>query len=215
MNASSSTPRSGAQIPLNATQWTNFSQARNLPDGAFLFYADKGANYYAQDCPPSNDSVFLADNGGLFACKAAVILDIWNSQNFARPAGDDKFSFDETAGVYCATNAGGSGTGSTWNITDADTNIPPDGTDFESGIWGKPGRGRILQRGQLFRRRFGLGTLVWNVPSDRTSASVYDAGSCFELRFPDCPSLLGHIAVTPDTAGTTFTLAPAQPLRSE
>ena len=87
MNASQFNARSGAQIPLNATQWTNFSQARKSTRTARSCSTPmKGANGYAQDCPPSNDSVFLADNGGLFACKAAVILDIWNSQNFARPA---------------------------------------------------------------------------------------------------------------------------------
>lgn len=208
MNAAAFNSKSGAQIPLNATQWTNFSQARNLPDGAFLFYADKFANYYANACPPSGDQIALADNGGLFACKFAVILDVWNSENFGRPGGADKFSFDETQ-VYCAANASGSGAGSTWNITDADTNVPPDSTLFD-GIWGGPVVGGFYSGNTYTGGVLTLGTLVYHVPSDWTSAaSGLDTGTCIgKLRFPTFPSLLGRIGVIP--SGTTYTFATPQ-----
>ncbi len=118
---------------------------------------------------------------------------MWESQNFARPGGADKFSFDETK-VYCAANASGSGQGSTWNITDYQTNIPPDGTDF-SGIWGGPVVDGFYNVASYSGGILTLGAKVYDVPSDWASASG-DTGTCFgKLRFPDAPSILGRAAV--------------------
>ncbi len=211
MNVSTFNGKCGAQLPLNATNWTNFSQARDKVDGAWLFYADQTGTYYAPDCPPSSDeNVYFADGAGaLFAQKYAVIMNQWPSQNFDRPGGMDKFSFDETQ-VYCAANASGSGPGSTWTITNFDTSTPPDGTDF-SGTWGGPVVGGFYSVSSYSGGVLTLGSLVYNVPTGWTSAaSGDDTSTCFgKLRFPDCPSLLGRAGAS--CSGTTFTFSTAQP----
>jgi hypothetical protein len=201
----------GAQLPLNATQWTNYFQSVNKPQGAFLFYNDPGQAYYGSGCISSSAPSGSLDSTALWGCKYAEILDQWNSENFALPAGDAKFWFDETR-VYCAVNASGSGAGSTWTLTDATTgSAPPDGTDF-SGTWGGPSVGGFYNVASYASGTLTLGSKVWNVPSNWASRSNGDDALCFgKLRWPSSPSLLGRIGVTPDMAGTTFTFASAQP----
>ncbi|HXT10392.1 MAG TPA: Ig domain-containing protein [Candidatus Angelobacter sp.] len=211
MDVSTFNTNSGCQLPQNATQWSNYFQSVNKPQGAWLFYNDTGQNYFGADCVSSEGGSGAGDADALWACKYAECLEQWNSQNFARPAGDDKFAFDETQ-VFCATNVSGSGTGSTWSLTNPITgSAPPDATDF-SGIWGGPVVGGFYNITSYSAGTLTLGTKVYDAPSNWTSKSNGDKAFCFgKLRYPSAPSLLGRIAVTPDSTGTIFTFAAPQP----
>jgi hypothetical protein len=210
MNVSTFNSNAGCHLPLNATQWNNYFQAINKPQGAWIFYADKG-NYYGAGCVSSEAPSSAGDAGALVACKYAEILEMWPSQNFARPAGDDKFIFDENH-VFCAVNLSGSGAGSTWTLTDPISGVAPaDGTDF-TGYWGGPVVGGFYNVTGYSGGTLTLGSKVYNVPSNWASKSNADDAFCFgKVRFPTAPSLLGRVQVTPDVAGTTFTFSIAQP----
>jgi hypothetical protein len=198
----------GCQLPLNATQWSNYFQSVNKPQGAFIFYNDPGNAYYGDGCNSSDDTPSGAlDAGALFAGKYAEILEIWPSQNFARPAGDDKFLIDENQ-TFCAVNS----SGSVWVLTDPVTGLaPPDGTDF-SGYWGGAATNGFFDVTVYSSGTLTLGTKVYDVPSNWVSKSNADDALCFgKLRFPTCPALLGRAGVTVDMSGSTFTFDTPQP----
>lgn len=209
-------------LPLTATQWTNFFQSVNKSQGAFIFFNDPVNTYYGSGCVSSEAISGAGDSGALFAGKYAEILEMWPTQNFARPAGDDKYAFDENH-VFCAVNLSGSGEGSTWTLTDTLSSLaPPDGTDF-SGIWGGPVVDGFYSVASYSGGTLTLDEKVADLPSNWVSKSEVgavdidevshtDADFCFgKLRFPTAPALLGRCAVTPDVAGTTFTFATPQP----
>jgi Putative Ig domain len=199
------------QLPLNTTQWTNFFQSVNKPQGAFLFYNDPRTDYYPGDCISSDAISGVLDGNALWAGKYAECLELWPSENFALPAGDMKFWFDETR-VYCATNVSGSGAGSVWGLIDPITGVAPTTTPEVDDIWGGPVVGGFYAISAWDGTNITLGAKQYDVPSNWKSKSNNDEAKCFgKLRFPDRPSLLGRIAVAPDSGGTTFTFASAQP----
>jgi len=216
MNVSTFNTATGCQLPLNSTQWNNWLEAVNKPIGAWIFYADLG-QYVGDGCAGLTSSS-AGDSSSLIACKYAEALEAWNSQNFALPAGDMKYWFDETK-VYCATNTSGTGEGSNWALIDPVTGTaPPDSIDF-SGLWGGPIVGGFYSGNLYVSGIITLGTKIRDLPSNWASKSEVTSGvggndsdSCFgKLRFPDCPALLGRIAITPDMAGTIFTFATPNP----
>ncbi len=211
MDVATFNSNSGCHLPLNATQWTNYFESVNKPQGAWIFFADKRQDYFGIGCVSSEAPSGAGDAGALWACKYAEALEQWPSQNFAMPAGDAKFWFDETK-VFCAVNASGSGEGSTWTLTDPATQLaPPDDTDF-SGLWGGPVVDGFYNVTSYSAGTLTLGTKIYDVPSNWTSKSHSDEAFCFgKLRFASFPSLLGRIAITPEETGTTFTFATAQP----
>lgn len=192
-------------IPGNATNWTNWWEAANKPQGAWMFYNDQTQTPVPCD---SVDPTGSFNAGAFWACKYAEIPDIWPSQNFARPAGADKYAFDESQPVYCATIL----SPNTISLVDFNGNPPPDGTLF-NGIWGGKSVGGFYSG--VTHSVAGIVTLgqkVTSVPSNWQSAAGAQSGGkaddtavCFGmLRFPNCPSLLGRIAITPDAIGTTM-----------
>ncbi len=216
MNVSTFNVASGCLLPLNATQWNNYLEAVNKPIGAWMFYADQG-QYVGAGCAGLSSSS-AGDSAYLVACKSAECLEQWDSQNFALPAGDIKFWFDETK-VFCATNIAGTGAGSTWSLTDPVTgNAPPDDTDF-SGVWGGPVAGGFYDVTSYSGGTLTLGSKMFDLPRNWASKSevtsgdgTHDSDFCFgKLRFPGAPALLGRIGITPDGAGTTMTFASTQP----
>lgn len=211
MNVSTFNSLAGCSLPLNATQWTNFFQSVNKPQGAFLFYNDPRLDYWPPDCHSHDDSPSgVLEGGALWVGKYAECLETWPSQNFAMPAGDAKFWFDETQ-VFCATNISGSGEGSTWTLVDTIGGTPPDSTDF-IGIWGGASVDGFYSVGSYSGGTLTLGAKQFDVPSNWASKSNGDEAKCFgKLRWPTQSSLLGRIAITPDMAGTTFTFATPQP----
>src|SRR6185312_13424692 len=125
------------QLPLNATQWNNWFQSVNKPPGAWIFFADKEEDYFGSGCVSTTGGSGAGDAGMLVAQKWCEILDAWPSQNFAMPAGDAKFWFDENR-VYCATNVSGSGPGSEWALIDPSTGVPPSTAPAMGDYWGGP-----------------------------------------------------------------------------
>jgi hypothetical protein len=210
MNVSDFNALSSCQLPLNATQWNNWFMAANKPAGAWIIYADQ-ADYFPPDCINSDDSHSGAgDTGKIVACKYAEILEPWPSQNFALPAGDMKFWFDETR-VYCATNVSGAAEGSTWNLVDPDTGSAP-ATIETSDIWGGPVVGGFFAISSYSSGVVTLGAKQYDVSSNWASKSNGDDATCFgPLRWHNYPSLLGRSAITADMAGTIFNFAAAQP----
>jgi hypothetical protein len=196
---------SGAQLPLNCTQWTNSYEVIDKPPGACVMYASDIVN----DAFCNN--AVSERNGALWLYKFAVIAEKWQSQNYARPGGNDRFLIDETQ-VYCVA----SGSGTSFVVTDlaGDTltgAIPGIGT----GLWGGPAVGGWWSGcGCDDSGNVTLGTLALHVPAGWDSPSKDGATVFAPLRFPTCPSLLGRVAVTtapPISRVITFTWQDAQP----
>jgi len=200
----------GCHLPLNSTHWNNWWDAVNKPPGAWVFYADTRQDYFPIGCASTESGSGAGDASYLVAQKWAEVIEKWPSQNFAKPAGDMKFWYDEFR-VYCATNVSGSGAGSTWSLIDPNTLLAP--VTLESvDIWGGPGVGGFYASAAYSAGVVTLGAKLWDVPSNWASKSNGDESQSFgPLRWSDYPSLLGRVAVTSDEAGTAFTFATAQP----
>lgn len=202
-----------ASLPLNATQWTNNFQNINKPQGAWLIYADHGQSYYPQGISCTNNVNGVADAGFLWGGKYAEIIDPWQAQNFARPAGIDKFNYDETKGVYCASNTSGTtGSASTWSLIDSDGDTVPDGGDW-SGLWGGPVVGGFYEV-DYSGGALTLGAQHYDCPSNWQSMSD-DTGVCFgQLRWHTASAILGREAIsiaTSSSSASVYTWQNAQP----
>lgn len=219
MDAAAMNYLAGSSLPLNATHWTNLYQAIAEYPCAFIAYhvptfIISTVDWIDCDGFPTTAIIDAGTAGysGLRLRKMAWILDLWPSQNLARPAGDDKFLVDETK-VYYAENISGSGVGSTWTITDRSGGTPT--ISDTSGYWGSAVFGGFFEIASyaagvltLGAQKFDLPT-GWEISQGRTSD--YDTGAEFgKLRWPSAPAILGRIGVTPDMAGTTFTFESAQ-----
>lgn len=182
-------------LPLNATQWTNFFQAVNKTQGGLLTYNDPRTNYYPGDCVSSDAISGVLDGNALWAGKYAECLELWPSENFALPAGDMKFWFDETK-VYCATNVSGAGADSIWALIDPVTGFAPTTTPEVDDIWGGPVVGGFYAIRAWDGTNITLGAKQYDVPSNWASKSNGDSAKCFgKLRFPDAPSILGRESI--------------------
>lgn len=216
MNSTTFNADVGFALPTNTTNWPNRWELINKPQGAWLFYNDQTKIAMPGDCDGTSLTARNAD--ALWACKYAEIVDVWPSQNFARPAGSDKFSYDETQPVYGVNNGSGSGPGSTWQLYDANGNTISSASF--PGIWGGKSVGGFYTGCSFSGGNVVLGAKVFNCPSDWQSAAGQqsggrtgsdDSGICFgQLRFPNCPSLPGRAAITPDSTGKNMTFSPKQ-----
>ncbi|MDE2096170.1 MAG: hypothetical protein KGL39_02920 [Patescibacteria group bacterium] len=176
--------RTAAQLPHCATQWTDNIHAMSLPPYAFIIEGDQQT--YDQNGPPGPSSDFHSSWTGVVAQKCCEIQEIWPEEDYFRPAGADKFTFDESQTVYCLT-----GTALTNN----------DGTPAASltktGVWGGASAGGFYNGFTTDGSgTITLGPKVSNVPSDWTQP--VDAATAFgELRwYAVAPSILGRAAVT-------------------
>jgi hypothetical protein len=120
-------------LPLNATQWTNVQEGMQFPGGGWIFYNLNPSVAANGDCfgPGANCP---APGPVLVAQKWAETKVPLPSQNFFRPAGNDRFAFDETQ-VYAINSVTGSGPGAIINLVDT---IHCSGADISdvSGLWG-------------------------------------------------------------------------------
>ena len=196
--------QTGAMLPHNATQWTNRAQAISVVPYAQIVQADKQA--YDKSGSQGEGSDFRSFwGGGILLQKCCEIQEVWPSYNFARPAGMDKFSYDETK-VYCVgggTNGntwdGSSGNGSTWSLTNYN-GVPPASLAFD-GIWGGKSVGGFYKECTYDLTTYSgyglvhLGTKVFDVPSDWVSLSGDDAVCFGPLRFPTAPAILGRAQI--------------------
>lgn len=183
----------GGMLPQNATQWTNNFEMMNKPSsGALLAYNDDLTIDSPGGCAYSGTS-----DPAFWAVKWAECGETYQSYNFARPAGRDKFVIDETQPVYCYDGA------TLTNVADGSTAASVSGT----GPWGGPSAGGWYNG---FTSDGGgavtFGTKLFTAPSDWNNNSD-DAASAFgKLRFSSAPSLLGRVVIAPDVAtGKTMT----------
>lgn len=190
----------GAQIPRNCTQCTNCHEILNKPSsGAMMAYND--VNTAPQD-PCSGGSLGLTD-GAFWMVKWAECGETYQSANFARAAGYDKFSIDQSQPVYCYDG--------TTLTNSADGSTAADGA--RSGIWGGQSAGGFYNGFSSTGGTVTLGPKVLNLPSDWSSPSG-DTGRVFgQLRFSGVPSLLGRTVIKTDPTdptGKTFDWATPQ-----
>ena len=215
----------GAQLPHNCTQWTNNYDAFYKQSYAYLTQADKGSYDLDGQAGPST-SQHAPRGDALWAQKCAEILEIWPSEDFFRPAGADRFAFDETK-VYCVNNLTGSGAGSTWNLTNCDTTahgptVPASLT--LSGVWGGASVGGFYTGctysfdptvGYAGAGTLTLGTLVAPVPTGWTTPGGDTTTAFGFLPYFAKPGILGRAAIASTTDNgdgtTTLILSIAQP----
>ena len=216
----------GAQLPLCTTQWTNNKDVIVHPPFAFISYADK--TIVSATC--ANGGTDTTGDGAFWARKFACIKENWQAQNYARPAGDDKFRYrecddSEASKVYAATNVSGSGAGSVWALLTYAGNVPAMAAGDLIGYFGGKVLGSINPADAGFYVMGGydfttgymtLGAKVYNLPSNwPVSNPAGDTAQCFAaLRFPNAPSLLGRQAhkltgniATFDVAQPAFAMA--------
>lgn len=190
-------------LPQNATQWTNFYEVINKPIlGALLAYADTQTVPAAPDCEANN----VVADGAFWAVKWAEIGETYQSINFARPAGADKFALDETE-VYCFVSQAGS----LVTLNNYDGTSPSSLPFTTSDIVGGAAVGGFYAVSSVSANTVTLGAKQFNVPSTWSLPSGDAATAIGRLRWPTAPSLLGRVGITPNGAGTTMTFATAQP----
>lgn len=168
-----------AGVPLNATQWTDNQMAAGLPGGAWMFY---NHNPSWTGCGDNASCYNYAPFGGCLAQKWAETKMGFPSQNFARPAGMDRFAFDETQvyGISATTNGTGLSTiGPGSQITlfiIPDCANPALTSGSIGGLWGGSAVGGFYElSGVSGGNVVTLGALVYKVPSNWDSASgIYD-----------------------------------------
>lgn len=191
----------GAQLPLNCTQWTSRLDAFSKPPYAYLIQGDPGI--YAT---PPDTRAHRAD--ALWAQKCCEYAELWPSYNFFRPAGADRFLIDEGTAV-CVSGLSGN------TFTSVDYQGNPVTLGVATGdAWGGASVGgwfAISVSGSTVT----LGTKLWDVPSGWAAPSGDTATVFGRLRFPSAPAILGRDAVngvTNNGDGTvTLTLAAAEP----
>jgi len=180
-----------ANLPANATQWTNWFEIINKPQfGALLAYLDAGTISSGTSAGTSCEYNGSAD-AAFWAVKWAEIGETYESINFARPGGYDKFLLDETA-VYCfASKSGGVVT-----LTAVDGTTPATLPFTTSDIVGGACIGGFFAVASVSGATMTLGAQKFSVPSDWTMPSGDQTTAFGRLRFPTAPSLLGRIAIT-------------------
>ena len=165
--------KTGAQLPHAATQWTDKQTATFIPPYHFRSRGVAG----------------IAD----MATKYAEIQEIWPSYDFARPAGADKFLYEETLVFYYD-----GGILNELSLDSSGNEVPlTSDPGVGTGIWGGKsvdgfytGCSLDITTGVLT-----LGTKVFNVPSDWASRSDDTTLAFGKLRFPTAPAIWGRMNV--------------------
>ena len=197
-----------AYLPQNCPKWTDDQKATTYPPGAWLLHA---CNTTGAD-----------QNLPLTAQKwAEIATGPLPSYNFARPAGADRFVFDETTSagadlVYQVASGYSSGTGDTISLTDSFGVALTAAPTINSGdVWGGASVGGFytISNTSGHPDQVLLGTKIYNLPSGwNCQPGDSDSATAFgRLRFPNCPGILGRLAVSAVTNATPchLTLAAA------
>ena len=177
-------------IPRTATHWTPNNIGWQMPGGAWIFYnLNPSWSAAAGACNTNfSDNFNFPPATVLIAQKWAETKMGFPSQNFFRPAGDDKFSLDQEN-----TFAINSISGSNVYLINAVTCNPI--TANGAGLWGGNavnGFFEVSGNGNPFT----LGTKMFDLPSDWQSPAS-DTANCFGLlRFPNAFPILGAANVS-------------------
>jgi hypothetical protein len=102
-------------LPRTVTQWTNVQQGIQFSGGAWIFY-------YCNNSTAANGDCFNP-GAGCPAAPTAIMAQKWAetkvplpSQNFFRPAANDRFVYDETQVYSILSTSGGPGSGTQINL---------------------------------------------------------------------------------------------------
>ena len=167
--------RTGAQLPHNATQWTNNFDAYNKPPYAYRIQDDQ--QIYTG---PPDTRAHRAD--ALWSQKCMEFVDLWPSLNFFRPTGADRFLRDETK-VNCIT----ADDGGTLTVSDVLLCAVGD-TLLIAGSAGGDGIYQCAAASSSFNT-ITRGTFIRPLPAGFT---IPTAGFVAVLRWPNCPAILGR-----------------------
>ena len=178
-------------LPQNCTQWS--SDWFPMPTGAGIYYKTSIWTTMGVVNPPYK----------VVAQKWAETLVPWQSYNLARPAGADKFAYDETtdAGVskvLQVVSISGSGAGAVVTLSDdfGDPITPAFFGTYTGQIWGGHSVDGFYLLASVSGSTATLGAKQFNVPGGWASPS-YDTDTAFgRLRFADVPGIIGRVAVT-------------------
>jgi hypothetical protein len=194
----------GNYLGTRVSHWTNAFDMFTIPDGAaYGMYVWPGALSYGGP---------IWDDTHVFAIKHAEIGDTWESQNFGRPCGMDKFRLDNafngvTGSVYCLLSLSEDGKTATLQNYAADhpyianTNCPfQPGVDIVGGecVGGFYLCTSCTYDGTSYYQ-VGLGQKLYNVPSGWAPSGFdsKDSSTAFgRLKFPNAPSMCGRQSVT-------------------
>ena len=191
-------------IPLNATQWTNLGLGVQFPPGAWIFY---NLNPSWLNCSGVPDGYTFSPETICVAQKWAETKMGFASYDFFRPAGDDRFAYDQTQ-VYSISNQVGSGTGAVLtleNTCDCSSAVGAScgsgGLTSAAGLWGGSSVGGFYEITAV-SNVVTLGTKIYDVPSNWTGLNQSgDSANCFgKLRWStgagDPPAILGRAAIS-------------------
>lgn len=197
--------RTGAQLPHNATQWTNNLCALRLPPYAWAIQGDKQTyDSAAHGCSTTNQYADRQD--ALWMQKCCEIDELWPSQDFFRPAGPDRFAPDETA-VYCIANW----TGNTAYFPTDPANIAAGdyvgvNNNGNSGVYSVAS---VDHAGQSVT----LGTFHYPLPTGFALPSGDQDTALWRIRWPNAWPIQGRDPITTladaGSGNTTLTLATA------
>jgi hypothetical protein len=185
----------GVDVPRTATHWTTNDIAWQMTGGAWIFY---NCNTAWSSCVTGGSGTWPA-GAQLIAQKWAETKVPFPSQNFFRPAADDRFAYDES-NVYTIASITGSGMGAEIYLLDS-AECSVESSLSPTGLWGGQSVGgfyEVTGNGNPFT----LGTLVYNVPSDWSTESGDAAIAFGKLRWStgdvstDPPAILGRAGVT-------------------
>lgn len=137
---------------------------------------------------------------GIYAQKCCEIQELWPSQDFARPAGNDRFAPDETA-VYCIN----SNDGATVTLNSDPASISAgDYIGINTGIYSVAAVDHSAWT-------VTLGTLKYPLPAGFSLPSADTDQALWKIRFPDAPAILGRDAIASlagaGSSATTITLS--------
>jgi hypothetical protein len=187
--------RTPHELPKNCPQWTADLDVIN------------------QTFPPGKCAIFT---DAIYVQDWVEVADIWPSYNFARPAGADKFVYDETKPgggnlVYQVVSGYVHGTGDTITHADFAGNALTAGALAVNygDVWGGASVGGFYNITKTSDTTVLLGQKVFGLPTGWTSPSGDTAIAFGRLRWPNCPAILGRAAIT--MSGLTATFATAQP----
>jgi len=201
--------RTGAQLPHCATQWTNNLDAISKRPYAWLVQAESQPLVFEPPIPPPgydgecNSIDWHANRAdALWAQKCCEIVELWPSQNFFRPAGNDRFAPDENA-VYCIDHW----VGDTAYFLSDPANIHTG--DFV-GVSNNGYVGVFPVSVDHAGLNISLGSQLYPLPTGFALPSGDTGTAMWKVRFPSAPPILGRDAIaslTPSGGNTIITLS--------